>query len=338
MELTHEKMQRKGDKRETLERLELSAAHLLGFFARERAIDTIKLIDTTGYMDHRRKPRVVQDKRGFERTIPGVSDRTIAIELGHLQASLQRCLELEMYNKSPRAIWPPELSKQAKRRARWLTSSEYLRMYAALGPAEGYMRGGELCRYKDGPRGHDWREHLAVLCFMGLRAGELYVPTGADVHGSRLWVAGYKTAHATDRAQRYVPIHPEVAPIIERRAAAYPTSPLFPMDSPNLRAQERALLRALHRAAERLEIPRVTENDLRRTFASWCRQDGVDERDVVEWMGHTTSKMVREVYSQSSEEHATEQMAKVRRRRSAPNVPREGPKTALRRIDSQEES
>ena len=40
----------------------------------------------------------------------------------------------------------------------------------------------------------------------------------------------------------------------------------------------------------------MTANDLRRTFASWLKQQGVDSMVVARLMGHTTSAMVERVY------------------------------------------
>lgn len=40
----------------------------------------------------------------------------------------------------------------------------------------------------------------------------------------------------------------------------------------------------------------VSPNDLRRTFASWLKQAGVDSMVVAKLLGHTTSRMVEMVY------------------------------------------
>jgi integrase len=324
-ELYHEKLQRKGAKRLTLERFELSAGHLIGFFGKDRPLDTIRLHDTTAYMDHRRQPRTVDDKRGFKRAMPPAGDRTIAIELGHFQSVLQRCFELELYSRSPKAIWPPELQKGSNKKKRWLTDAEFRAMRVKL---QAHQTGGA-------PQ-QDWSEHFAVLVYTGMRAGELYLPTADDIDGDQLNVQTVKTSR-TGRGYRVIPIHPEIAPILKRRAErARSGAPLFPIDSKSqgddhkrLKAQERAPLRALHRAAKALGIERVSENDLRRTFASWCRQDGVPETDVLDWMGHTSSRMIREVYAQSSAEHGTRQMQRLRGQTPAPTVPTPGAETAI---------
>lgn len=323
-ELYHEKLQRKGAKKLTLERFELSAGHLIGFFGKDRAIDTIRLHDTTAYMDHRRKSREVEDKRGFKREMRA-GDRTIAIELGHFQAVLQRCFELELYSRSPKAIWPPELQKGSGKKKRWITDAEYRAMRVKL-----------LAHQTGGSPAKDWSEHFSVLVYTGMRAGELYLPTPEDILAAKLAdgsvveelnVKTVKTSR-TGRGYRRIPIHPEIAPILKRRAErTKPGEPLFPIDSRSdgdahkrLKAQERALLRALHRTAEALKIERVTENDLRRTFATWCRHDGIPEADVLDWMGHTSSRMIREVYAQTSAEHGTRQMQRLRGQAPVPNV------------------
>lgn len=46
----------------------------------------------------------------------------------------------------------------------------------------------------------------------------------------------------------------------------------------------------------------VTSNDLRRTFASWLKQRGVDSLVVAHLMGHTTTRMVELVYGRLAEE------------------------------------
>ena len=40
----------------------------------------------------------------------------------------------------------------------------------------------------------------------------------------------------------------------------------------------------------------ISPNDLRRTFASWLKQAGVDSMVVAKLLGHTTSRMVELVY------------------------------------------
>ena len=54
--------------------------------------------------------------------------------------------------------------------------------------------------------------------------------------------------------------------------------------------------RDLPDACARAGVPRVTLNDLRRTFASWSVQAGVPAKVIANLMGHTSTRMVDLVY------------------------------------------
>jgi integrase len=81
-------------------------------------------------------------------------------------------------------------------------------------------------------------------------------------------------------------------------------------------AQERAWLRALRRGCERAGIPHASTNDLRRTFCSWCRQRGVPLEDCIDWLGHASEQMAREVYSHQSREVGLQHIQKLPTARS----------------------
>ena len=59
--------------------------------------------------------------------------------------------------------------------------------------------------------------------------------------------------------------------------------------------------RDLGRAAARAGVPRVTPNDLRRTFASWLVQGGTPLLVVSRLLGHSSTRMVDLVYGQLDE-------------------------------------
>ena len=52
----------------------------------------------------------------------------------------------------------------------------------------------------------------------------------------------------------------------------------------------------LKRVCERLKIPGVSSNDLRRSYSQWLRQAGVDPSLIGPAMGHTDARMVERVY------------------------------------------
>jgi integrase len=56
--------------------------------------------------------------------------------------------------------------------------------------------------------------------------------------------------------------------------------------------------RDMHRFCTRAKIDYVNFDDLRRTFASWLKQAGVDSKAVADMMGHKSTFMVDKVYGQ----------------------------------------
>ena len=69
--------------------------------------------------------------------------------------------------------------------------------------------------------------------------------------------------------------------------------------------------RELQRACERAGVPRVTPNDLRRTFATWLKQNDVDSAVVAAMMGHSSTAMVDKVYGKLDEATYRRAIAKL---------------------------
>lgn len=266
----------------TIEILELKARQLVDHFGPDRDVRTLRPSDTSGYVAKRRAD--------------GVSDSTIAKEMGALRAALRYLRRLERYDRDPDALWPEELSHGSGVRDRWLPWTEYLLVLAALRP--------------------EFRDHLIVYCATGVRFSELYGLRAADLaetpDGHELRVRGTKTAGAA----RVVPVNPDVLEVLQRRAAASPDGPLFPIGRADLKSQKAAWARALRRACRAARVRHASTNDLRRTLASWAFQEGVAEALVIKWLGHTSSTMVRRVYAQASSEQHAREGAKLPSRRA----------------------
>lgn len=82
--------------------------------------------------------------------------------------------------------------------------------------------------------------------------------------------------HNGKTKSRLVPIHPILRPWLEAlRQSNGPVIEPWQNDKADLR-----------RACERAGVPRVTPNDLRRTFATWLKQSDVDSAVVAAMMGH----------------------------------------------------
>jgi integrase len=79
-------------------------------------------------------------------------------------------------------------------------------------------------------------------------------------------------------------------------------------------AVERANTGIMQRAVEAgeetwIEIPKVSPNDLRRTFASWLVQQQVPLLTVAALMGHSSTRMVERVYGKLSKRNFDEAIA-----------------------------
>jgi integrase len=262
----------KHDSPHTLKRTEYSGGHLCGHFGRLRDARTITLTETTDYMRKRREL--------------GIKDSTIYRELRTLKEALTNLRKHGLYDGTPSLLWPTGLPQTFPGKDRWLTPEEFAKLLDAL-PER-------------------WRERVIVYTFAGLRLSELLrlEPGHCDFAKRQLHVPGTKT----EGADRRIPMHPQVEAVLRPRCRK--PGPLFP---PN-HASELAsggLNKALARACKRARIPHCSPNDLRRTFCSWCYQNGVDESDCARWLGHKNSTMVREVYGHDSPENAARKLSKV---------------------------
>jgi hypothetical protein len=90
----------------------------------------------------------------------------------------------------------------------------------------------------------------------------------------------------TTKSLRKIPIAQPLGEFL--RVHQEPMGPVVPR-WPNVR-------RDLATACINSGIARVSPNDLRRTFASWLKQQGVDSMTVAKLLGHTSSRMVELVY------------------------------------------
>ena len=57
--------------------------------------------------------------------------------------------------------------------------------------------------------------------------------------------------------------------------------------------------------------PEIEFHALRHTFATTCLQRGIDVTTVQHWLGHTTPKMLLEVYAHYIPAHGTAQLGKL---------------------------
>lgn len=199
-------------------------------------------------------------ERYADARVKSVSRHTVHHELGYLRRAW-RVSGLPWTD-----AMMPDLGRFYVPRSRWLPWGEYTRLHAELAPERA--------------------DYLAGYCYLGPRRSELQRIEAHDIEGERVHIRGTKTP----AADRWVPIHSAIAPMLSRRARAHPTGPLFPDWGNDIRD--------INVAARRLKLAKITPNDLRRTFCSWLANAGVSTLVAARLMGHTSTRMVERVYAQ----------------------------------------
>jgi len=199
-----------------------------------------------------------------------VAMSTAAKEVKALRSALRHARKHGIYHGDPSRIIP-ELDGAYVPRDRFLSSEEFSALHAKLS--------------------ENRRDYLMAYCGIGARESELYAVTAYDLNDIQqsVRIPGTKTR----RADRVVPVSDDVWPVLVRRAHAADTGAALFAPWTNGR-------RDLAAACKRAGIAPVTFNDLRRTFASRLAEAGVPEITIAQYMGHSTSAMVRRIYAQVS--------------------------------------
>jgi integrase len=212
----------------------------------------------------------------------GATAHTVSKEVGFGCMGLRRGRKLGVFLGDPASFVPEALHDVYQPRTRALTREEFAPLLEAERRASG------RCSWAI-PRG----DELLAYVLTGARQSELFAIDKSDVDLSRrvLRIKGTKTSGAV----REVPILDPLMPTIKRRMKA-PGPMLF--GAPWHRARMHQNLRRWCAIAE---IEPVTANDLRRTYATWLAESGVPESLLLKYMGHTSSTMLRRVYSQTTD-------------------------------------
>jgi integrase len=210
-------------------------------------------------------------------------DGTISKEIGYGVMGLGRGRELGLFGGEPRSFDPAALrSYSYEPRTRAATPEGF----AALLEAE-----------RIASRRHSWAipraDELCGYAFTGARQAELFaIPkNGVDLSRRVLTIHGTKTKGAV----REVPILDELMPVVERRLQTKGPMLFAPV------WQRQVMHRNLRSWCADAGIEPLTANDLRRTYATWMAERGVPESLLLKYMGHTSSAMLRRVYSQTTD-------------------------------------
>ncbi len=195
---------------------------------------------------------------------------TISKELITVRRALKHAIRTKALHEMP--PWP-EFAPDYTPKTTWLTVPQFDLFVAKV--AEGR------------------RLWVSLAALGGMRSSEVERLTWAMVRfdANRIDVPGSKT----ELSRRSVPI----APALHHRLAAVPMAKrtgLVVTSWTNVR-------RALHAAADAAKVPRVSPNDLRRTFASWMVQAGAPLLTVATLLGHSSTRMLEKVYGRLSDDN-----------------------------------
>lgn len=226
------------------------------------------------------------------------SDSTIHKELVVLRRALTEARERGLWRGDPRSI-VPAIKVTYHPRERWLTPKQFEWLLAEI------------------PEHRRLWAALAALAGGSLSEVERLLVEHVDLPNKRLRIPGKKRATRF----RLVPIHPSLLPMlkaaIKRRTARDPLVARWPNVRRDLHAAVDRVNAASHKKLPKL--PKVSPNDLRRTFASWLKQEGVDSLTVAHLMGHSSTRMIELVYGRLSDETYQDAVASMPRLKRVSN-------------------
>ena len=167
------------------------------------------------------------------------------------------------------------------------------------------------------------RNHVAVLSFTGMRAGELQRlrPDDVDLEGGWIHIMSRRGAETKTRTSRKVPIHSRLKLVLE----ALPKSkgPWFFTAAPSKKfptgdhhINVKRLNEQFTRLVERLGMPIGREagfviHSLRHYFETFTVNAGVPQRVIDTWLGHRSDKSMAAVYYRLRDEESQTFMMKV---------------------------
>ncbi len=219
------------------------------------------------------------------------SDSTIHKELVVMRRALKEARDRGTWAGDSRTV-VPTIKVRYRPRERWLTPAQASRLTAELEPHR--------------------RIWFTLATLAGLRLGEVerLEWSHVDIRAKRIRAPGTKTAGSW----RLVPIHPDLARQLNLVPRPKRTGRVV-QSWRNVRRDLRAAVVRLNKAAKRGQqtIPVVSPNDLRRTFASWLKQRGVDSLTVARMLGHESTRMVELVYGKLDDATYEQAMRKMPR-------------------------
>ncbi len=200
-----------------------------------------------------------------DRLEEGAARSTVSKELVTLRRALAHAHDAGRYFGDPKAPLPRFRAPYVPRR-RWLTQDEFPALLRTLQPHR------QL-----------W---VMVAVYTGGRDSEVDGLLWENIDWRRRTVVLFGTK--TEESFRSVPLHPLLGQALMRSRQA--RGPVV--------GEWQNVRRDLAAACARAGIDKVTPNDLRRTYASWMKQAGIDNGVLRRLLGHSSTRMVDLVYGQ----------------------------------------
>lgn len=195
-----------------------------------------------------------------------ITESTLYKEWVAFRGILTQAWRAQRFGRDPRSLKPAHFGPEYEPRETALTWPQVKALLTELGPVR--------------------REAVAFAFATGARRAEVFRAEAGDIDRKawRVRIRGTKT----DAADAVIPI-----PSLMRPLLGGVEPPFAPW--PNAR-------RGLGKACKRAKCPRVTWNDLRRTFASLLVQAGVAPHLVAKLLRHKSTAMVDKVYGRQTAE------------------------------------
>jgi len=166
-----------------------------------------------------------------------------------------------------------DFSSQYKPRIRWLPEVEYQKLESELHPSR--------------------RKHVRFFVLTGACYGEAerVARTDVDLHSGVLRLPGTKR----ETCDRRLPFNalPGLEELLQDILGE------LPQGRKRLFARWSNMRRDLRDACERAGIEPVSPNDLRRTFASWLKNRGLDSAVIARLMGHSSTRNPRRHHTEA---------------------------------------
>lgn len=201
------------------------------------------------------------------REAEGAHPHTVAKELSALRQTLSLAARRGEYPRDVKSVMPIGFSSRYEPRKRWLPPAEVEALLVELEPFRA--------------------RHVAFLIATGSRLGESLRAQAEDVDLAR-WTVRLRGTK-TEASKRVVPIAEPFRGLLRRAMESAPKSGLL-FDRWGM------VNRDIASACRRADIARAGPNDFRRTHGTWLRNAGVEPHLIAPVLGHTSTKMVEQVY------------------------------------------